>query len=85
VLPGAVEDEVGDLLKDVGWSSELIEGVKGVTMRLDCSHTCFFYPVQSGIRRFIRSRILARRLPESFRCRRHVKKVIGDLKQEPQV
>ena len=41
----AVQDEVGDLLKHIGWTVDLSEGVAGVVMGLNGGKTRFFKAV----------------------------------------
>ena len=52
-LAGAMQDEVGDAVEDLGGAIDLIQSVAGVVMGVDGCETRFFHAVQCGIGGFI--------------------------------
>src|SRR5690349_1763248 len=64
---------------------ELSEGVAGGAVGVDRGGAGFVHAVECGIGGFVRARVFAGRLAEIFCGGGHVEKVVGDLKQQPEL
>jgi hypothetical protein len=75
-----MKDEVGDVMQDVGWGIDLVQGLAGVAVGPDGCGSRVFHAVKGRVSCFVGTSVFAGCLAEGFGGGGYVEKVVSDLK-----